>query len=212
MDIWMFVQLIGGLGLFLYGMKLMSENLEKTAGNRLRRGLEVLTTNRFAGAGVGFGVTALIQSSSATTVMVVGFVNAGLMTLMQASGVIMGANIGTTVTAWIISIDIKDIAPIFVFIGVIMMFFLKRRLMKRIGGVILGFGVLFVGMSLMSQAMEPLRELDAFKHLVATFENPVIGILIGLVITLAIQSSSATTAILVTLAAAGQYMLYLAQT
>ena len=203
MDIWMFVQLIGGLGLFLYGMKLMSENLEKTAGNRLRRGLEVLTTNRFAGAGVGLGVTALIQSSSATTVMVVGFVNAGLMTLMQASGVIMGANIGTTVTAWIISIDIKEIAPIFVFVGVIMMFFLKRRLMKRIGGVVLGFGVLFVGMSLMSQAMEPLRDLDAFKHLVATFENPIIGILIGLVITLAIQSSSATTAILVTLAAAG---------
>ncbi len=203
MDIWMFVQLIGGLGLFLYGMKLMSESLERTAGSKMRRGLEVLTTNRFAGAGVGFGVTALIQSSSATTVMVVGFVNAGLMTLMQASGVIMGANIGTTVTAWIISIDIKDIAPIFVFAGVIMMFFVKRRTIKRIGGIILGFGILFVGMSLMSDAMRPLRELEAFSTLVATFENPIIGILIGLVITLAIQSSSATTAILVSMAIAG---------
>ena len=203
MDIWMFVQLIGGLGLFLYGMKLMSESLERTAGGKMRRGLEVLTTNRFAGAGVGFGVTALIQSSSATTVMVVGFVNAGLMTLMQASGVIMGANIGTTVTAWIISIDIKDIAPIFVFAGVIMMFFSKRRTIKRIGGIVLGFGILFVGMSLMSDAMKPLRELEAFSKLVATFENPIIGILIGLVITVAIQSSSATTAILVSMAIAG---------
>ena len=203
MDIWMFVQLIGGLGLFLYGMKLMSESLERTAGGKMRRGLEVLTTNRFAGAGVGFGVTALIQSSSATTVMVVGFVNAGLMTLMQASGVIMGANIGTTVTAWIISIDIKDIAPIFVFAGVLMMFFSKRRTIKRIGGIVLGFGILFVGMSLMSEAMKPMRELEAFSNLVATFENPIIGILIGLVITVAIQSSSATTAILVSMAIAG---------
>ena len=203
MDIWMFVQLIGGLGLFLYGMKLMSESLERTAGGKMRRGLEVLTTNRFAGAGVGFGVTALIQSSSATTVMVVGFVNAGLMTLMQASGVIMGANIGTTVTAWIISIDIKDIAPIFVFAGVLMMFFSKRRTIKRVGGIVLGFGILFVGMSLMSEAMKPLRELEAFSKLVATFENPIIGILIGLVITVAIQSSSATTAILVSMAIAG---------
>lgn len=203
MDIWMFVKLIGGLGLFLYGMKLMSEGLERTAGNKLRRGLEVLTTNRFAGAGVGLGVTALIQSSSATTVMVVGFVNAGLMTLMQASGVIMGANIGTTVTAWIITIPFKQIAPLFVFIGMVMMFFSKRRVLKRIGGIVLGFGILFVGMDMMSDAMKPLRDLEAFKTMVATFENPVIGILIGVAITVAIQSSSATTAILVSMATIG---------
>ncbi|MBT3319901.1 MAG: Na/Pi cotransporter family protein, partial [Clostridia bacterium] len=199
----MIVKLIGGLGMFLYGMKLMAESLERTAGNKLRRGLEVLTTNRFAGAGVGFGVTALIQSSSATTVMVVGFVNAGLMTLMQASGVIMGANIGTTVTAWIISFDLKEIAPIFVFAGVIMMFFFKKRIIKRIGGIVLGFGVLFVGLDLMSEAMKPLRGLEAFQNFVVSFENPFIGILIGIIVTMAIQSSSATTGILVSMAAAG---------
>ncbi len=203
MDIWMIIQLIGGLGLFLFGMKLMAESLEKTAGNKLRRGLEVLTTNRFAGAAVGFGVTGLIQSSSATTVMVVGFVNAGLMTLMQASGVIMGANVGTTITAWIISIDLKDIAPIFVFIGVIMMFFFKKRSVKKIGGIILGFGVLFVGLDMMSGAMKPLRTMESFQNFVVSFENPFIGILIGVLVTVAVQSSSATTGILVSMAAAG---------
>ncbi|MDD5018585.1 MAG: Na/Pi cotransporter family protein [Eubacteriales bacterium] len=203
MDVWMIIQLIGGLGLFLYGMKLMAESLEKTAGNKLRRGLEVLTTNRFAGAGVGFGVTALIQSSSATTVMVVGFVNAGLMTLMQASGVMMGACVGTTVTAWIISFDLKDLAPLFVFAGVVMMFFFKKRNVKRIGGIILGFGVLFVGMDLMSEAMKPLREMASFQNFLISFQTPLIGIMIGVLVTMIIQSSSATIGILVGLAMVG---------
>lgn len=201
MDIKMIIQLIGGLGLFIYGMKVMAENLEKAAGDKLRRGLEVLTTNRFAGAGVGCGVTMLIQSSSATTVMVVGFVNAGLMTLLQASGVIMGANIGTTITAWIISIDLKEIAPLFVLVGVIMMFFFKKRSIKRVGGILLGFGVLFVGLDLMSSAMKPLSELESFQKFLVSFENPIIGILLGILVTMVIQSSSATTAILISMAA-----------
>ena len=203
MDILTIFQLIGGLGLFLFGMKLMAESLEKSAGNKLRRGLEVLTTNRFAGAGVGFGVTALIQSSSATTVMVVGFVNAGLMTLMQASGVMMGACVGTTVTAWIISIDLKEIAPLFVFAGVVMMFFFKKRSVKKLGGIVLGFGILFVGMDLMSSAMEPLREMESFQNFLISFRTPIIGILIGTIVTMIIQSSSATIGILAGLAMAG---------
>ena len=207
MDIKMVIQLIGGLGLFIYGMKVMAENLEKAAGDKLRRGLEVLTTNRFAGAGVGCGITMLIQSSSATTVMVVGFVNAGLMTLLQASGVIMGANIGTTITAWIISIDLKEIAPLFVLAGVIMMFFFKKRSVKRIGGIMLGFGVLFVGLDLMSSAMSPLKDSEVFQSLLSSFENPLVGILLGVFVTVVIQSSSATTAILISLAAVGAMQL-----
>lgn len=207
MDIWDIVQLFGGLGLFLFGIKMMSESLERVAGNKLRHGLEVLTTNRFTGAGIGAGVTALIQSSSATTVMVVGFVNAGLMTLTQASGVIMGANIGTTVTAWIVSINLKDIAPALVFVGVIIMFFVKKRNIKRIGGIILGFGILFVGLDLMSGAMKPLRDMESFQNFVVNFENPLIGILIGVAVTVAIQSSSATTGILVSMAAVGAIQL-----
>jgi len=206
MDIvWIIVELIGGLGIFLYAMKLMSEGLERAAGNNLRRSLEVLTTNRFAGAGVGLVGTAIVQSSSATTVMVVGFVNAGLMTLMQASGVIMGANIGTTVTAWIITIPFKEIAPIFVFIGVVMMFFSKRRNLKRIGGIVLGFGLLFIGMDLMSSGIKGFaKENVAFlEGMISAFENPILGILIGAVITMTIQSSSATTGILVSMAIAG---------
>jgi phosphate:Na+ symporter len=203
MDVWMIVKLIGGLGMFLYGIKLLSESLERVAGSKMRRGLEVLTTNRFAGAGVGIGATVLVQSSSVTTVMVVGFVNAGLLTLLQASGVIMGANIGTTVTAWIITIPFKDIAPIFVFVGVIMMFFLRKRFLKRIGGIILGFGILFVGMEIMSSTMKPLKDIPAFQEFVISFRNPFIGILIGVGVTMLIQSSSATTAILVSMAAVG---------
>lgn len=203
MNIMMIIQLIGGLGLFIYGMKLMAESLEKTAGNKLRRWLEVLTTNRFAGALAGFGVTGLIQSSSATTVLVVGFVNAGLMTLMQASGVMMGACVGTTITAWIISIDLKDIAPLFVFAGVIMMFFFKKRSIKKIGGILLGFGILFVGMDMMSSAMKPLRAMESFQSFMVSFENPILGILIGALVTLVIQSSSATIGILAGLAMAG---------
>lgn len=203
MNVSMIIQLVGGLGLFLYGMKLMAEGLEKAAGNKLRRGLEVLTTNRFTGAALGAGVTGLIQSSSATSVMVVGFVNAGLMNLLQASGVLMGAAVGTTITAWIISIDLKDIAPIFVFAGVVMMLFFKKRSVKRIGTIVLGFGILFVGLDIMSDAMEPLREMQSFQNFLISFQNPIVGILIGTLVTAIIQSSSATIGILVGLAMAG---------
>ena len=202
MDIWSVVQLLGGLGLFLYGMKLMAESLEKAAGSKLRRGLEVLTTNRFAGAALGCGVTTIIQSSSATTVMVVGFVNAGLMTLMQAAGVMMGANVGTTITAWIVGIKMTDFAPLFVFIGIVMMF-LNKRSIKRIGGIVLGFGVIFVGMDMMTEAMAPLKDMLWFQNLLVSFQHPLIGILVGMLVTVLIQSSSATTGILVGLALAG---------
>lgn len=202
MDIMSIIQLLGGLGLFLYGMKLMAESLEKAAGNKLRRGLEVLTTNRFAGAALGCGVTTIIQSSSATTVMVVGFVNAGLMTLMQAAGVMMGANVGTTITAWIVGIKMTDIAPIFVLIGIIMMF-INKRSVKRIGGIVLGFGVIFVGMEMMTVSMAPLKDMPAFQNLLVSFQHPLIGILVGMLVTMLIQSSSATTGILVGLALAG---------
>ncbi len=202
MDIWSIIKLFGGLGLFLYGMKLMADNLEKAAGNKLRRGLEVLTTNRFIGAALGCGVTTIIQSSSATTVMVVGFVNAGLMTLMQAAGVMMGANVGTTITAWIVGIKMTAIAPLFVFIGIVMMF-MKKRSIKRIGGIILGFGIIFVGMEMMTDTMKPLRDMPAFQNLLVSFQHPLVGILIGMLVTMLIQSSSATTGILVGLALAG---------
>jgi phosphate:Na+ symporter len=202
MDIWSVIKLVGGLGLFLYGMKLMAESLEKAAGNKLRRGLEILTTNRVIGALLGIGVTFVIQSSSATTVMVVGFVNAGLMTLMQAAGVMMGANVGTTITAWIVGIKMTDLAPLFVFIGIVMMF-LKKRSVKRIGGIILGFGVIFVGMEMMTEAMAPLKEMESFQSLLVSFRHPLIGILVGLLVTMLIQSSSATTGMLVGLALAG---------
>ena len=202
MDIWSVIQLLGGLGLFLYGMKLMTESLEKAAGNKLRRGLEVLTTNRFAGAAVGCGVTTIIQSSSATTVMVVGFVNAGLMTLMQAAGVMMGANVGTTITAWIVTIKMTNFAPLFVFIGIVMMF-INKRSVKRIGGIVLGFGVIFVGMEMMTNAMEPLKDMPSFQNLLVSFQHPIIGILVGMLVTMLIQSSSATTGMLVGLASVG---------
>lgn len=203
MSVVMIFLLLGGLGMFLYGMKLMSDGLEKIAGDRMRRVLEVLTNNRFAGVGVGLGVTSIIQSSSATTVMLVGFVNAGLMTLMQATGVIMGANIGTTVTAQLIAFKLSDVAPFILFVGMIMAVFVKKRLIVRIGEIILGFGILFVGLTLMSQAMEPLKQNQDFLNFLVNFKNPVIGVLVGAVFTGIIQSSSASVGILQTLAAMG---------
>ena len=142
MSVYMIFLLLGGLGMFLYGMKMMSDRLEKVAGDRMRRVLELLTTNRFAAVGVGTGVTALIQSSSATTVMVIGFVNAGLMSLLQATGVIMGANIGTTVTGQLIAFKLSDVAPFILFTGMLMTVFVKKRKIARIGEVVLGFGIL----------------------------------------------------------------------
>ncbi len=195
--------LLGGLGMFLYGMKMMSDGLENAAGDRMRRVLEVLTNKRLAAVGVGAGVTAVIQSSSATTVMVVGFVNAGLMTLLQATGVIMGANIGTTITAQLIAFKLSDIAPFILFLGMIFTVFIKKRMASRIGEIILGFGILFVGLSLMSDAMKPLQENEAFRNLLVSFKSPVVGVLFGAIFTAIIQSSSASIGILQTLAALG---------
>lgn len=203
MNIFMIFLLLGGLGMFLYGMKMMSDGLENVAGDKMRHTLEVLTTNRFAAVGVGAGVTAVIQSSSATTVMVVGFVNAGLMTLLQATGVIMGANIGTTITAQLIAFKLSDIAPFILFIGMFMTVFIKKRFVSRIGEIILGFGILFVGLDLMAQSMVPMRSHEGFQALLTNFNNPLVGILIGALFTAVIQSSSASVGILQALAAIG---------
>jgi len=195
--------LLGGLGMFLYGMKMMSDGLENVAGDKMRQTLEVLTTNRFAAVGIGSAVTALIQSSSATTVMVVGFVNAGLMTLLQATGVIMGANIGTTITGQLIAFKLSDIAPIFVFAGMLMVVFVKKRFYRKLGDIILGFGILFVGLTLMAQAMDPLKENEAFRNFLINFKNPFLGVLAGAIFTAIIQSSSASVGILQTFASIG---------
>ncbi|MGI6153557.1 MAG: Na/Pi cotransporter family protein [Christensenellaceae bacterium] len=195
MDFWMIAMLLGGLGLFLFGMKLMSDALEAAAGDRLRTSLEKLTKNRFAAVGVGAGVTAVIQSSSATTVMLVGFINAGLMNLQQALFVGMGANIGTTVTAQIIAFNITKVAPIILFVGVLIMMFVKKRSVKRIGEIIGGLGILFFGMNVMSESLAPLREYQPFIDALSTFENPMIGLLVGAGVTAVIQSSSATMGI-----------------
>ncbi|MFY9568101.1 MAG: Na/Pi symporter, partial [Acetivibrionales bacterium] len=203
MSIYMIFMLLGGLGMFLYGMKMMSDGLEKVAGDRMRRVLEVLTTNRFAAVGVGAGVTALVQSSSATTVMIVGFVNAGLMSLLQAAGIIMGANIGTTITAQLIAFKLSDVAPFILFAGMLMTVFVKKKKIARIGEIVLGFGILFVGLSLMSDAMRPLRDNEAFRNFLINFKNPVIGVLIGAVFTAIIQSSSASVGILQSFALSG---------
>ena len=199
----MIIMLAGGLGLFLYGMKMMGDGLEQAAGSRLKRLLEILTENRFMGLLVGTIVTAIIQSSSATTVMVVGFVNAGIMTLGQAVGVIMGANIGTTMTAFLISLNLTDIAPIIVFIGVGLIFFSKRKVVKSIGEILVGFGILFIGMGFMSDAMQPLRANEGFQRILVSMSHPVLGVLAGTIMTVVLQSSSASVGILQALAAQG---------
>lgn len=195
--------LLGGLALFLYGMKLMGDGLELVAGTKLQAILEKLTTNKFLGMLVGVVVTAVIQSSSATTVMVVGFVNAGLMNLSQAIGVIMGANIGTTITGQLIALDIGAIAPVIAFIGLILILFSKKQNVNYLGQVIIGLGMLFIGMTAMSDAMSPLRDVPAFRDLMANFSNPLFGVLIGLVFTCIIQSSSASLGILQAMAGQG---------
>lgn len=200
MDIEILIQFVGGLGLFMYGMKMMGTGLQKAAGDRMKRFLEVLTSNRILGVLVGTGVTAIIQSSSAITVMVVGFVNAGIMNLAQATGVIMGANIGTTVTAQLIAFELTSIAPIAIFIGVAFILFAKNKFYRRIGEILAGFGVLFLGMSLMSHAMVPLRENQAFLNVIAGLENRFIGLLAGFAITAILQSSSVTVGMLQALA------------
>lgn len=203
MDSSMLIMLAGGLGLFIYGMKMMGDGLEKAAGSRLKRLLEILTENRFMGLLVGTIVTAIIQSSSATTVMVVGFVNAGIMTLKQTVGVIMGANIGTTVTSFLIALNLTDIAPIAIFFGVALMLFSKKPSLKSIGEILAGFGILFMGMDLMSSSMAPLRDNVTFQNIVTQFSNPLIGVLTGAIFTMIVQSSSASIGILQALALQG---------
>ncbi|SFU68642.1 phosphate uptake regulator, PhoU [Clostridium sp. DSM 8431] len=197
-------ELIGGLGLFLFGMKLMSDGLENAAGEKLKGILEKITSNRLMGVCVGALVTAAIQSSGATTVMVVSFVNAGLMTLMQAAGVIMGANIGTTITAQLVSFKLDAIAPLFIGIGAIMVLISKKKRTKDIAYIALGFGILFLGISTMSTAMKPLGESEMFKDVIGVIGNNVIlGVLVGFVMTALTQSSSVTTGVLVALATSG---------
>lgn len=198
-----FFSLLGGLALFLYGMQMMSNGLEAAAGNRMKQILEKLTANRFLGVLVGAGITAVIQSSSATTVMVVGFVNSGMMTLQQAVWIIMGANIGTTITGQLIALDIGALAPLFAFFGVALIVFVKKQKVHHIGLIIAGLGVLFIGMDMMSSAMMPLRESPAFVELMTKFSNPALGILAGMLFTAVIQSSSASVGILQALASSG---------
>ena len=203
MDITHILSLLGGLALFLHGMQMMSSGLEAAAGNQMKNILERLTANRFLGVLVGAVITAVIQSSSATTVMVVGFVNAGMMTLNQAVWIIMGANIGTTVTGLLIALDVGALAPFFAFIGVVLMVFIKDPKLQHIGQILAGLGVLFIGMDMMSSAMSPLRESEGFIRLMSTFSNPILGILAGAGFTAIIQSSSASVGILQALANSG---------
>lgn len=198
-----FLNLLGGLALFLFGMQMMSNGLEAAAGNRMQKILERLTSNRFLGVLVGAGITALIQSSSATTVMVVGFVNSGMMTLKQAVWIIMGANIGTTITGQLIALDIGAIAPLLAFLGVATAMFIKNKQIQHYGHIVAGLGILFIGMEFMSSAMVPLRESPVFVNMVTKFSNPLVGILTGAVFTAIIQSSSASVGILQALALSG---------
>ena len=203
MDITNILSLLGGLALFLYGMQMMSGGLEAAAGNKMKQILEKLTANRFLAVAVGAAITAVIQSSSATTVMVVGFVNSGMMTLSQAVWIIMGANIGTTITGQLIALDVGMLAPLFAFAGVAMVVFLKNPKAHHYGEILAGLGVLFIGMGMMSDSMRPLREVPEFVNLMTKFSNPVIGIGVGALFTAVIQSSSASVGILQSLASNG---------
>ncbi len=201
--------LLGGLAMFLYGMTVMSNALEKRAGSRLKGILEKLTKNTFSGFLLGLGITAVIQSSSATTVMVVGFVNSGVMTLKQSIGVIMGANLGTSATSWILSLSGIDgestlvrllkpdsFVPILAFIGVLMLMFSKKSKIKDTAPILLGFAVLMYGMEFMSDAVAPLKDSEAFKNILVLFANPILGVIVGTVFTAIIQSSSASVGVL----------------
>jgi phosphate:Na+ symporter len=203
MDLSIILSMAGGLGLFLYGMRIMSDSIEKVAGAKLRGILERLTTNRFMGILVGIFFTAVVQSSSACTVMVVSFVNSGLMTLTQAAGVIFGANIGTTVTALLVSFKLEKIAPIILLAGVLLVMFCKNQKVARFGEVIIGFGVLFMGLSTMSGAMSGMKDSPVVLHMFESLTSPILAVLLGTVLTAIIQSSSVTVSIMVLLANQG---------
>lgn len=205
------INLLGGLGLLLYGMHTMGDGLENLAGDKLKGIFDKITSNPIKGVLTGVGVTAVIQSSSATTVMVVGFVNEGIMSLMQAAYVIMGANIGTTITAQLITFNFKSIVPVFIALGAVLVLFNKKRTLKQTGAIILGFGILFLGLNLMSDAMKPLREAPFFTNMILSLQGHVLlSLLLGIVMTAVIQSSSAVTGILVALASVGSLPLSIA--
>jgi len=197
------IYFLGGIGLFLFGMKFMSDGLELSTGSRLKKVLELFTKNKYLGVLVGFIITTVTQSSTATTVMVVGFVNAGLLTLMQAVGVIIGANIGTTTTGLIIALNIHTIAPVCIFAGSALILFTKKKKLKHIGMVIAGFGILFLGMKVMSDAMKPLSELPQVIELFKFTANPLIGFILGFAITAITQSSTASMGIILAAMSAG---------
>lgn len=203
MNLTILLGLAGGLGLFLFGMTLMSEGIEKAAGAKLRGILELFTKNRFMGMIVGVIFTGIIQSSSACTVMVVSFVNSGLMNLYQAAGVIFGANIGTTVTSQLVSFNLSKVAPVFVLSGVIAVMFCKNQTVKKIGDIVLGFGILFMGLSLMSDAMSCMKDSKEVVTLLGSLKNPLLAVLLGTVVTSIIQSSSVTVSIILLMANQG---------
>ncbi|MCR4925757.1 MAG: Na/Pi cotransporter family protein [Clostridiales bacterium] len=216
MSILSILSFLGGLALFLYGMNVMSTSLERTAGGKLEHTLQKFTDKPLKGVLLGFGVTAVIQSSSAVSVMVVGFVNSGLMQLSQAVGVLMGTKIGTTVTAWILSLSgvegnsiwatlfkPSSFSPIFAFIGIMMIMFAKKDKLKNIGSILMGFGVLMFGMTMMTSAVEPLKDSQAFTTFCTNFSNPVLGVFAGVIMTMAMQSSSAAVGILQALSLTG---------
>ena len=195
--------LLGGLGMFLFGMNLMSSGLEAAAGEKMKKLMEKLTDTTLKGVVIGTLITALIQSSSATTVMLVGFVNSGLMSLSQTVGIIMGANIGATLNGVLLAVGVGEMAPLIIFVGAALIMFSKKEKIKQYGNIIIGLGILFQGMNMMSGSMAGLRSSPAFIHLITTFENPLIGVAVGTVFTAIIQSSSATVGILESLALAG---------
>lgn len=210
------LSLLGGLSLFLYGMNLMGVSLEKCAGDRLKSILSKLTGNRLKGFLLGLLVTAVIQSSSATTVMVVGFVNSGLMTLAQSLGIIMGANVGTSITAWILSLSgisgnawylqifkPSTFTPVLALVGIVMCMFCRQQKKKDAAGILLGFAILMYGMEMMSDSVAPLADMPAFAHIMTMFSNPIMGVLAGMVLTAIIQSSSASVGILQALSLTG---------
>ena len=203
MNLEIILSMAGGLGLFLFGMRVMSDSIEKVAGAKLRQILEQLTTNRFKGILVGIIFTAIIQSSSACTVMVVSFVNSGLMTLYQAAGVIFGANIGTTVTSLLVSFKLEKAAPVILLTGVIIVMFCKKQKLTKFGEVIVGFGILFMGLSTMSGAMSGMKDSQAVLDMFASLRTPILAVLLGTVLTAVIQSSSVTVSIMVLMANQG---------